>query len=306
MARDQMNSTAERQVESKSRGRLLIFLAGVLWSTSGFFAQAPWFDGWPEESRGLLLAFFRSLFAWIALMPLIRRPHFRWQMIPMSVSFAVMVWSFMTAMVYGPAANAIWLQYLAPAWVLIGSVVLLGDRVTKADMRMFAFCFSGVAMMIAMELRQGGNWYATSMAVLSGVSFAGVVLSMRSMKDADSAWLIFLNHGATVLLLLPWAISSHQFISGGSYLALALFAIFQITLPYVMFAGALRTISGAEASMLILIEPILVPVWVYLAWHHHPSYLAPPWWTYVGGGLILIGLVTRYLPALLRNRFRET
>ncbi len=283
-------------------GRAAIALAAVLWSTSCFFAKAPWFDGWPQESRLLLLAFFRSLFACIVLAPLIRRPQFHLALLPMCVCFAVMVWSFMTAMVHGPAANAIWLQYLSPAWVLVGAVLWLNDAVTRADVRMFLCCIAGVSLIVAMELARGGTLLATGMALLSGVSFAGVVLSMRVMKDLDSAWLITLNHFATAALLLPWAWPEHQLIQPSAYVALGAFGVLQMSVPYIFFAKGLREVSSAEASMLILIEPILVPVWVYVAWHHHPSYVAPPWWTYVGGGLILIGLTGRYLPPLLRRR----
>ena len=51
-----------------------------------------------------------------------------------------------------------------------------------------------------------------------------------------------------------------------------------------------------------LIEPVLVPIWVYVAWSHHPSYEAPQWWTWAGGGLILLGLLSRYLPPMLRGQ----
>ena len=283
------------------RGRLLVFLAAAMWSMSGFFAKAPWFDGWPPESRGILLAFFRSLFAGLILAPLVRQIEWSWAMIPMTACFALMVWSFMSAMVYATAANVIWLQYLSPAWVMLGAVTLLKDRVTVPDIRMFVLCLSGVILIIVMELRGGGNLYATALAILSGVTFAGVVLSMRMMNDVDSAWLITLNHGATALLLLPWAWSSHQTIQAGAYVALAAFGVMQMSIPYMLFAKGLRRISSAEASMLILVEPILVPIWVYLAWHHHPSYVAPAWWTFAGAGLILAGLVQRYLPAVIRT-----
>ncbi len=276
-----------------------------MWSMSGFFAKAPWFDGWPPESRGVLLAFFRSLFALIILVPLVRRPEFRLAMIPMTVCFALMVWSFMSAMVYIPAASVIWLQYLSPAWVMLGAVTILKDRVRVADVRMFLFCIAGVALILAMELRAGGNLLATALAVLSGITFAGVVLTIRSMSDVDSAWLITLNHAATVLLLLPWAWSSHQTIQVSAYVALGAFGVIQMSIPYIVFARGLRRVNSAEASMLILIEPILVPIWVYLAWRHHPSYDAPQWWTLVGGGLIFIGLVQRYLPAVVRNTMRR-
>lgn len=280
---------------------MLVLLAAVLWSTSGLFAKAPWFDAWPVESRGILLAFFRSLFALVVLLPLIRRPEWRPAMIPMMICFAVMVWSFMSAMVYGPAANAIWLQYLSPAWVLLGAVTILKDRVRRADLRMFAFCLAGVSLIIAMGLRDDGTAYATAMALLSGISFAGVVLSIRAMNDVDSAWLITLNHAATVLLLLPWAWTSYQPIQPSAYVALGVFGVVQMSIPYLLFTHGLRRISSPEASMLILAEPILVPVWVYIAWHHHPSYESPSWWIFAGGGLILMGLVQRYLPAVARG-----
>ena len=160
----------------------MIVAAGVLWSTSGFFAKAPWFDAWPVEVRGLMLGFWRSAFAMLALLPLIRRPTWQWPMLPMLVCFPLMVWSYMTAMVHGPPANAIWLQYLAPAWVLIGGVLWLKEKVTAADLQMFLFCLGGVLLILVMEMRSGSALYATAMGTLSGVAFAGVVMSMRSLE----------------------------------------------------------------------------------------------------------------------------
>jgi DME family drug/metabolite transporter len=280
-------------------GRLQIFVAAVLWSSSGFFAKAPWFDAWPEDIRGLMLAFWRSFFAALILVPLIRRPRWQWPMLPMLICFPIMVWSFMSAMVHGPAANAIWLQYLAPAWVMVGGVLLMKEKVTAADVRMFLFCLGGVLLILVMEMLRGGSLYATAMGTLSGLSFAGVVLSMRSMRGADPAWLITLNHSVTALLLAPWVWQRGEQIAPSSYVALGLFGVFQMSVPYVLFARGLRSVSGPEASVLSLIEPVLVPIWVYLAWHQHPSYQAPQWWTWAGGGLILVGLLGRYLPPLL-------
>lgn len=296
-----MNSK-ERDLAGSSgqwSGRLLIMLAAVLWSTSGFFAKAPWFDAWPEEMRGLMLAFWRSFFACLILLPMIRRPRWYWQLVPMVVCFAVMVWSFMSAMVYGPAANAIWLQYLSPAWVLLGGVVLLKETVTVSDLRMIAFCLAGVVLILGMEMWKGTNFYATTMGILSGVAFAGVVLCLRSMRHADAAWLITLNHGATALLLSPWAWMQTESIETTGYIALGFFGIFQMSIPYMMFIRGLQSVSSPEASVLTLVEPILVPIWVFIAWHAHANYEHPPWWTWVGACFILTGLLSRYVPQLL-------
>jgi drug/metabolite transporter (DMT)-like permease len=80
---------------------------------------------------------------------------------------------------------------------------------------------------------------------------------------------------------------------------LAFFGMFQMGLPYILFARGLRSIPGHEATGIGLLEPILVPLWVFLAWGDKPA-----WWTLVGGGLILIGLAVRYaLPAVRKEEF---
>ena len=50
-------------VAPRDRARLMVVAAALLWSTSGFYAKAPWFDDWPEETRGVALTFWRAVFA---------------------------------------------------------------------------------------------------------------------------------------------------------------------------------------------------------------------------------------------------
>jgi len=278
----------------------MIAFAAVLWSTSGFFAKAPWFDGWPIEHRGLMLGFWRSVFAVGILIPFVRRPQWHPALITMCLCFGCMVWAFLTAMVNGPAANAIWLQYLAPAWVMLLGVLLLKEKVTDADLKMLAFCLAGVLLILFMEMQSSSSLYATLIGILSGVAFAGVILHMRVLRQLESTWLMVLNHGATVCILLPWAWGQTGDVAMPAYAALAFFGVFQMSIPYLLFARAVRAVGSPEASVLTLLEPILVPLWVFIAWHHHPSYEAPRWWTWAGGALILTGLLLRYLPAMLQ------
>jgi drug/metabolite transporter (DMT)-like permease len=48
--------------------------------------------------------------------------------------------------------------------------------------------------------------------------------------------------------------------------------------------------------LIVLLEPLLVPVWVALIWGERPA-----WWTIAGGSLILLGLVSRYLRPLVHR-----
>ena len=51
------------------------------------------------------------------------------------------------------------------------------------------------------------------------------------------------------------------------------FGMFQMALPYVLFARGLRSITSQEATGIGLLEPLLLPLWVYLAWGEVPA----PW-----------------------------
>ena len=73
--------------------------------------------------------------------------------------------------------------------------------------------------------------------------------------------------------------------------------------PYVIFAQGLRRIASHEASGIGLLEPILVPLWVFWAWHAHPNYTPPTWATLLGASVILIGLLIRYLPPWVRSSY---
>ena len=56
-----------------------------------------------------------------------------------------------------------------------------------------------------------------------------------------------------------------------------------------------------EAAGIVLLEPVLLPLWVYLAWHGASNYTSPRWWTMAGAGLILIGLLLRYATDAFRR-----
>lgn len=261
-----------------------------------------------------MLAFWRAVFATAILLPFVRRPKWSWRLVPMVIAFAGMNYSYLTAMKLGTAANAIWLQNTAPVWVLIAGVLILREHATRQDVWMVLLGAAGVGFILFFEFRElqtkPAAAAATLWALLSGLLYAGVVLSLRTLRDHDAVWLIALNHLVTVILLPPMiylsALAAGQDLpafvvpSGIQWPLVAAFGIFQMGLPYVLFSRAVRTIPGHEATAITLIEPILVPVWTFLAWGEKPA-----WWTLVGAGLILSGLAVRYLPRWEGNPTRK-
>ena len=267
-----------------------------MWSTSGFFAKAPVFEQWPAESRGLLLAFWRATFAAAILATMVRKVDWSWRMLPMVVIFALMNWTYLTALVMCESTLAIWLQYTAPLWVLFFAWKLFGEAPIRKDWWLLAFVSAGMGLILLAEIG-GGSLRGVLYGVASGVFFAGVVVMLRWNNAFDSAWIVFLNHVVTAIVFLPFLATSGIYPNGSQWIYLACFGALQLGLPYLLLARALREVSSHEASGLTLLEPILVPVWVWLAWSQSPSYQAPKWLTIMGAALIFSGLVIRIWPA---------
>jgi drug/metabolite transporter (DMT)-like permease len=284
------------------RGPLLCALAAILWSTAALFARAPQFDPWPLETRGAALAFWRALFALCILIPMIRKIAWDWRLIPMTLCFALMNWTYLTALVGGPPANAIWLQYLAPAWVMLVAVFWLREPTNPKDWWMLAWCILGVLFILTMEMTAAtpspkDRWWSPWLAIASGIFYAGVILSLRSLRHLDSAWLIALNHIVTAAAMLPIFLASGAGMPHGSmWLLLIGIGMLQMGTPYFLFAKGLRTTPSHLASLITLLEPLTLPLWVHLARSGEPDYQPPNWWTWVGGMMILIGLCIRYAP----------
>src|SRR3954449_12721616 len=96
------------------RGRLLIVGAAVLWSLGGVVAKGM------KPLDGVTIAFYRSLFAGLGLLPFIPRSRwvFRPAMIPIVIIFGTMVGLYLCAINLTTAANAILLQYSCVFWTV--------------------------------------------------------------------------------------------------------------------------------------------------------------------------------------------
>lgn len=295
---DVASSVAEAptpRAPTPAAGRLWIVAAAVLWSSSGLFAKAPLFHDWPLETRGPLLAFWRALFAALLLAPAVRKPQWAWKLVPLGLTFALMNLSYLTAMTLTTAANAIWLQSTAPWWVLILSLIFTHERPARADYFMLALVGAGLSLILWKEM-QGQARLGIAFGLCSGVTYAVVVMLLRSLRGYDSAWLVTFNHFVAAVVLLPYALLHQHTPSLGQLPVLAAFGFGQMALPYTFFARGLRSVSPQEATGIGLLEPLLLPIWVFLVWNE-----APEWWTIAGGALIGGGLVFRYLVRMRSN-----
>jgi drug/metabolite transporter, DME family len=284
-----MNRTSEQTV-----GRLMVLAAAVLWSTNGMFVKSPLFLDWSREQRGMLLACWRAVFAVLALAPLVRVPRFHWRLLPMALAFVAMNGCFLQSMVWTTAGNAIWLQNIAPLWICLFAR-LAGETLDRRDIPMLAFVSTGIGLILFCELSET-KWTDDAprgvlLGFLSGIGYALIIYFLRKLREFDSAWLITVNLATTAVVFGAAPIVTGVWPHGVQWPVLAAFGAFQLAAPYFLFARGLKKISSQEGACLGLLEPVLVPVWVFLLYQERPQ-----WWTAVGGCLILAGLLYRYWP----------
>jgi drug/metabolite transporter, DME family len=298
---------------SPARGRLYIFLAALLWSTSGAFTKVltqdtalglndPALDAYPvgDVNVPVQIACYRVLFAGLVLLPLVRRSDMTVNglMIVMGIFFAVMNTLFVTAMALGTAANAIVLQYTAPMWMFLASVLLLREPVHRRDSVTLGIALAGIAVIVIGGGAEGA--FVIGIALVSGFSYACVVICLRVLRHESTQWLTAWNFLFSGLVLVPFMVALRP-PTFAQFIVLFLYGAAQMALPYWLMARALRAVSPAEAGTITLFEPILNPLWTYLMSGEEPARE-----TYIGGALILAALVWRYWPRRVEPKIRFT
>lgn len=273
------------------RGRLLVLVAAVLWSVGGLLLKSPPMQALPLEYRGPVLACYRALFAAACLLPLVPWRAVRWRpmLVPMVVAFAAMNVLYVTAVTRTTAAAAIFLQYTATVWAFVFGWVFLREPIDRGNLVALGFAVAGIGWIVAGDWN-GGNFAGNLIALGSGFSYAGVIFTFRWLRDENPAWLVALSHLMSGLVLLPWVLALGITPTPAQWGVTALLGAVQMALPYVLFARAVQSVSAQEASLLLLIEPVLNPLWVWLFWGEQ---VGPATW--IGGSLILGGLAIRYL-----------
>jgi drug/metabolite transporter (DMT)-like permease len=284
-----------------AQGRLCIVAAAVLWSTSGAFVNlltepTALHLNEPRPDR-LVMAFYRAFFAGSVLALTLRRRDFSFRplMLVMVISFALMNVTFVSALALGRSADAILLQYTAPMWMYVASIWLLREPADRRGTVTLAVGLLGIGVIIA------GGWQAehllpVALALASGVTYAGVLICLRLLREESSRWLTVLNHLCGALVLLPW-VWVYPVPTTAQLAVLACFGVFQMASAYWLVARGLRVVSPQEAGALTLLEPLLNPLWAYLISPEKEALKAA---TFVGGALILGGLAWRYWPFRVR------
>ena len=261
-----------------------------MWSFGGLFIK--FVDLSPMAITGL-----RSLGASLVLLIYLKRPKWHWKpyFIIGVASYVAMMIMYVIAIRLTTAANAIFLQFTAPIYVIILGYFILNEKINRFDILTMLVIFSGMILFFIDELTLGGLW-GNLLALGAGICLAIITILFRKEKKS-AVDLVFFGNIVTSIICLQFIYEGYTGYSKIDSIIMILVGVFQLGIPYVFYTIALRTVSAIDAILLCMIEPILNPLWVYL-------FLGEPVgkWSFFGGALVLIGTFGRtYLNQKVRK-----
>jgi drug/metabolite transporter (DMT)-like permease len=266
------------------RYRALLLGAATLFSTGGAAIKWVTLSGWQ-------IACFRSGIASVVLLVAIpeARRHWHWRIVPVAGAYAATLITFVLANRLTTSADAIFLQFTAPFYLLLLGPRVLHESVRRADILYMAAVAAGMAVFFvgseagaatAPDPRKG-NIIAAS----SGLSYALMLLGLRwlARREGGNAAVatVALGNLLASLIALPMALPIRS-IAGHDVAVLLYLGVVQIGLAYVCLTRAMGHVPALQAATLLAVEPALNPVWTLLIHGERPGV-----WPLAGGAVIL-------------------
>ena len=284
------------------RGRLLIVLAGAIWSLGGmFFRLVEQADVWQvlfyrSSSAGLFLLAFLMIRRRGRIFPAFRDAGFSALLGGLFLAATFTFW--LLAIAHTTVANALFLLSAQPFLATLLGWLVLGEKVRKATWGAMAVAMAGVALMVGDGLA-GGEFLGDLFALGSAFGFACFTVAIRAGKESDQAPAIV--QGAFFATLAAGAVC----LIGGTGLAVSAndltFSLLQgmvhIGLGFVFFSLGARFVAAGEIALLAQLEVVLGPIWVWIVVNEVPETN-----TLIGGAIVLAAVVANILSGMRRRR----
>lgn len=280
---------SDTQTAPKISPVLFVLFAVVLWSTGGLFIKLTTVDAFTVNAG-------RSLFAAITVAVFTFRKGLKPDLFTLLTSFlyAGTLSCFVYANKTTTAANAIFLQYTAPVYILMFSPFILKEKFRFSDLITVVICLAGMSLFF-LETQSSVNSLAPNVflgniaGLLSGVFFGLYFIFLRHPRSLakNPAISVFYGNLIIVFLMLPLLISNPPSPTLTDFGAIAYLGIFQIGIAYILFTNGIASgVRSLNASIIGFVEPLLNPVWVFLFVGERPSR-----WAILGGFIILSAVI---------------
>lgn len=278
----------------------MILLAALLFSTGGAAVKLSSFNAWQVAS-------LRSGIAALAIFLILPTARHGWnrRAVAVGVAYAGTMVSYVVANKLTTAANATFLQSTAPLYVLLLGPVLLKEPVRGRQLGFMAALATGLTMFFVgtqpTMTTAPDPVLGNLVGVACGLCWALTIIGLRGLGRNESedrsgvAVAVALGNvlacAATAPVAVP-IVATKPALDWGVVLFLG---VFQIAIAYAFLTRGARSVGALEMSLLLLLEPVLAPVW---AWIVHGEQTTT--WGLAGGAFI-VGATAAYAVSAERS-----
>jgi drug/metabolite transporter (DMT)-like permease len=268
------------------KAMLMMVITACLWSIGGIFLKlVSWNAFLITGSRSLLAAGVLGGYMYFS------KTKFKINKysIAAAVSLAGLLFCFVAANKLTTAANAIILQYTAPIFILIISILFLKHQVHKKEVIIVTVTALGIVFFFFDQLSPG-NIIGNMLAILAGFLLAIMFLAVGFGGGEDDSIRLssmLIGHLLTAVIGIPIGIPLTESFATSEIICIVILGIVQLGIPYVLYALASKDCSPLACSLIGMIEPILNPVWVFIFAGEMPGFYA-----LVGGAIVIAAVTT--------------
>jgi len=266
-------------MKAERKGILQMLLCALLWSMAGImFKYIPW--------HPMAIAGARAFFAGITVIVYIRLRKLpliiNRQTLLTGTAMCLCCTLFVLGNKMTTAANAIVLQYTAPVFLLLFSAFFLGKRFGKADVAAVLCTLLGIALFFFDQM-DAGQLAGNLISVAAGAAMGLMYMCMGEAQGAERFSSIFVCEVLTSLIGLPFFPAGSMDFSFLPVFLIIVLGVFQLGLPYILYALASASCPALACSLIAALEPLLNPVWVLLIYGEKPGIFA-----LLGGSVVIV------------------
>jgi DME family drug/metabolite transporter len=272
----------------RATDRMMVLAAALLFSTGGAVVKMTSLTG-PQ------VACTRAAIAAVALLVILPNAWrgLNWRSLLVGCAYAATTTSFALANKLTTAANAVFLQSTAPLYILILSPLLLREPIRRRHLLFMAALATGMWMIVGGGQPQSATapepLHGNLLGILTGVCWALTVIGLRWLgrdrpgeKSAtEAAAAVIAGNLIACLVTIPAALPILN-ATTVDWAAVSFLGIFQIAIAYIFLVQGVKRVGALEVSLLILLEPVLSPIWAWMIHSERPTTLA------IAGGAIIV------------------
>lgn len=278
---------------SRNRAIFEMLLCAALWSIAGIFIKLiPW--------NSIVIAGIRSLIAGAVMFVYMRYKRIGFTADRRSMlgglALCCTLTCFVAANKLTTAANSIVLQFTAPMFIVVFSVLFLKKKFSRSDIFAVVLTMLGIALFFFDQLTPG-HLLGNCVAIVAGMAFAGYYMSLEGASESERMSAILMAHGLTFCVSIPFIALEPPELGAAPVICIFILGVVQLGIPYVLLGRASGSCPPLACSLLGAVEPLLNPVWVFIF-----DGEAPGMWALIGGVVVVVTITVWCVYGDLREK----